>query len=95
MVQIITMPKSCSHYLIQFNKEKKGVNIQAAFFLMKFPPSISEPTLTLARKAKPRSIPILSEVHCLQNIGNICAHDRTGHSELLGIEHWGQLVCKH
>lgn len=37
-------------------------------------------------------IPLLSKVHGLQNIGNVCAYSSTGHSELLGTENAN--ICK-
>lgn len=83
-------PNSFTNNVIKFNKEKlKRENISTAVFLPKFFPNISEPTLTLARRAKPRPIPILSRVHWLQSIGNICAYGKIGHSDVLGIENYG------
>jgi len=44
-------------------KKLKGEDTQTAVFLLKFFPSIPEPTLALASKAKSMPFPILSKVH--------------------------------
>lgn len=86
---------SFTNNLMKFSKEKhKGSQsiFEWQFFCYSFSHSISVPNLTLARKARPRPIPLLSKVHWPQNIGNVCAYSSTGHSELLGTENAN--ICK-
>lgn len=79
--------------LIEFNKEtnQNGEVFPTVlfffFFLPKFFPSVSEPTLTFTRNAKPRPIPNLPKVLWLKNISNIHAH--SGYLEVLEIENNG------